>query len=74
VDLTSAAVLAVAAAHGVAAASVLLVSERGDERLDVEALERAEVELGRVGAAALSSRSPRAGRTPPADPVPAPRS
>ena len=56
VDLTSAALLAVAAAHGAAAASVLLVADRHGERLDPQALERAEVELGRVGAAALSSR------------------
>jgi uridine phosphorylase len=54
IDLTSGAVLAVAAAHGVAAASVLLVSDRRGDRLEPEALERAEVELGRVGAAALS--------------------
>ena len=74
VDLTSAAVLAVAAVHGVAAASVLLVSDRRGERLGPEALERAEVELGRVGAAALSSRSLRGAPTPPADPAPAPRS
>jgi uridine phosphorylase len=53
-DLTSGAVFAVAARHGVPAACVLAVSERAGERLDAEALERAEVELGRVGAAAFA--------------------
>ena len=56
VDLTTAAILAVAARDGAAAAAVLAVSDRittGD-RLDPDALERAEVELGRVGAAALA--------------------
>jgi purine-nucleoside phosphorylase len=59
VDLTSGALLAVAAVHDVAAACVLAVSDRvpGGERIDPEALERAEVELGRVGAAALTSSS-----------------
>jgi uridine phosphorylase len=52
-DLTSGAVFAVAARHGLPAACVLAVSERNDERLDAEAIEHAEVELGRVGAAAL---------------------
>ena len=57
VDLTAGAVFAVAARHGVAAACVLsvsdvLVGER--RRIEPEALEHAEVELGRVGAAALS--------------------
>jgi len=57
VDLTTGAILAVAARDGAAAAGVLAVSDRLDsgERLDAEGLERAEVELGRVGAAALSS-------------------
>jgi uridine phosphorylase len=54
VDLTSGAVLAVAARHGLAAACVLAVSERGRERLDADAIEAVEVELGRVGAAALA--------------------
>jgi uridine phosphorylase len=55
VDLTSGAVLAVAARHGVAAACVLAVSDRlaTGERIAPEALEAAEPELGRVGAAAL---------------------
>jgi uridine phosphorylase len=53
-DLTSGAVLAVAAQHGVAAACVLAVSERDGARLDADGIEAAEVELGRVGAAALS--------------------
>jgi purine-nucleoside phosphorylase len=56
VDLTTAAILAVAARDGAAAAAVLAVSDRvatGD-RLDPDALERVEVELGRVGAAALA--------------------
>jgi uridine phosphorylase len=57
VDLTAGAVFAVAARHGVAAACVLAVSDllAGERRrIDPEALEHAEVELGRVGAAALS--------------------
>jgi hypothetical protein len=33
---------------------VLAVSERGRERLDADAIEAVEVELGRVGAAALA--------------------
>ncbi len=53
-DLTTAAVLAVAAKHGAAAACVLAVSERAGERLDPDGIEAVEVELGRVGAAALS--------------------
>jgi purine-nucleoside phosphorylase len=54
-DLTAGAVFAVAARHGVAAAAVLAVSDRltTGERIDPDALEAAEVELGRVGAAAL---------------------
>jgi uridine phosphorylase len=57
VDLTAGAVFAVAARHGVAAACVLAVSDllAGERRrIDPAALEHAEVELGRVGAAALS--------------------
>ena len=53
VDLTSGAVFAVAARHGARAACVLAVSERGGERLDADAIEAAERELGRVGVAAL---------------------
>jgi uridine phosphorylase len=55
-DLTAGAVFAVAARHGVAAAAVLAVSDRlaSGERIEPDALERAEVELGRVGAAALT--------------------
>lgn len=56
VDLESAAVLAVAAHHGLAAASYLVVSEgRDDGRLAGVALELAERELGRAGLAALSA-------------------
>jgi uridine phosphorylase len=53
VDLATAALFAVAARHGAAAASVLAVSRSGDHEIEPEALERAEAELGRVGAAAL---------------------
>jgi uridine phosphorylase len=58
VDLTSAAVLAAAARGGAAAASVLAISGvLGDgARLEPEALEALELELGRVGAAALVPR------------------
>ena len=54
-DLTVGAVFAVAARHGVAAAAVLAVSDSlGDgRRIEPDALEAAEVELGRTGAAAL---------------------
>ena len=54
-DLTAGAVFAVAARHGVAAAAVLAVSDRltAGERIEPDALEHAEIELGRVGAAAL---------------------
>ncbi len=52
-DLTSGAVFAVAARHGAAAACVLAVSEAQGERLDADGIEAVEVELGRVGAAAL---------------------
>jgi uridine phosphorylase len=56
VDLTAGALLAVAARAGAAAACVLAISDRlaDGERLDPEALEHAEIELGRVGAAALA--------------------
>ena len=55
-DLTAGAVFAVATLHGVAAAAVLAVSDRlaAGERIDPDALEHAEIELGRVGAAALA--------------------
>jgi len=58
-DLTAGAVFAVAARHGVAAAAVLAVSDRlsSGERIEPDALEQAEVELGRVGAAALGERT-----------------
>ena len=49
-DLSTAALFAVAARHGARAACVLAVTDVG---MGPEALERAEVELGRVAAAAL---------------------
>jgi uridine phosphorylase len=52
-DLAAGALFAVAARHGVAAACALVVTRAGGEHLDPEALERAEAELGRAGAAAL---------------------
>ena len=55
VDLATAAVFAVAARHGVRAACVLVVSESPAGRIESEALERAEVELGRVGAGAVGA-------------------
>jgi uridine phosphorylase len=55
VDLAAAALLAVAARHGARAACVLVVAESAAGRLDPEALERAEVALGRAGAAALGA-------------------
>ena len=55
VDLSTAALFAVAARHGVRAACVLVVSESPAGRIEYEALERAEVALGRVGAAALGA-------------------
>ena len=55
VDLSTAALFAVAARHGVRAACVLVVSESPAGRIESEALERAEVELGRVGAAAVGA-------------------
>jgi uridine phosphorylase len=54
VDLTAAAVLSVAARHGLAAGCVLVVTDTGTARLDQDALEALEPELGRVGAAALA--------------------
>jgi uridine phosphorylase len=55
VDLSTAALLAVALRHGVRAACVLVVSESPAGRIESEALERAEVELGRVGAGAVGA-------------------
>jgi uridine phosphorylase len=55
IDLATAALFAVAARHGAAAASALIVAHRAGEHLAAEALERAEVELGRAGAAALGT-------------------
>jgi purine-nucleoside phosphorylase len=52
-ELSTGALFAVAARHGVAAACVLAISEAGDRRLEPDALEAVEAELGRVGAAAL---------------------
>jgi uridine phosphorylase len=52
-DLSAAALFAVASRRGVAAACVLAVTRAGDRHIDAEALERAEAEMGRVGAAAL---------------------
>jgi uridine phosphorylase len=53
VELSAGALLAVAARRGARAACVLAVAESPAGRIDPEALEAAEVELGRVGAAAL---------------------
>jgi uridine phosphorylase len=55
VELSSGALLAVAARHGARAACVLAVSSSQGRQIEPEALERAEVELGRVGAAALGA-------------------
>jgi 5'-methylthioadenosine phosphorylase/purine-nucleoside phosphorylase len=54
--MEAATLLAVAQRHGVAAACVLTVSDvvAERERIAPEALARAELELGRVGAAALA--------------------
>jgi uridine phosphorylase len=53
VDLATAALFAVAGRHEVAAASALIVTHRDGRGLEAEALESAEAELGRVGAAAV---------------------
>jgi uridine phosphorylase len=53
VDLSAAALLAVAGRHGARAACVLVVSDSPDGRIEAEALERAEVQMGRVAAAAV---------------------
>jgi DeoD family purine-nucleoside phosphorylase len=58
VEMEAATLFAVAARHGAAAACVLAVSDlvHGDRRtIGPEALERAEIELGRAGAAALGA-------------------
>jgi purine-nucleoside phosphorylase len=55
VDLSTAALFAVAARHDVRAACVLAVSESPAARIEPEALERDEVALGRAGAAALGA-------------------
>jgi DeoD family purine-nucleoside phosphorylase len=58
VEMEAATVFAVAARHGVAAACVLAVSDLlagARERIDPEALERAEPALGRAGAAAVGA-------------------
>jgi uridine phosphorylase len=53
VDLATAALFAVAARRGAAAACVLAVTRAGDRLIDPEELERAEVEMGRVAAASV---------------------
>ena len=55
VELSAAALLAVARRRGARSACVFVVSESPAGRIEPEALERAEVELGRVGAAALGA-------------------
>ncbi|HET9738050.1 MAG TPA: hypothetical protein VFP78_08005 [Solirubrobacteraceae bacterium] len=52
-DLSTGALFAVAARRGARAACVLAISAAEGRRLEPEALEAAEAELGRVGAAAL---------------------
>ena len=52
-DLATAALLATAERHGVAAGAVLAVTRAGGERADEATVERLEGELGRAGAAAL---------------------
>jgi uridine phosphorylase len=53
-DLSTGAVFAVAARYGAAAACVLAISEAPGRAIEPDALEAAEAELGRVGAAALA--------------------
>ena len=53
-DLSTGALFAVAARYGAAAACVLVISEAHGRAIEPEALEAAEAELGRVGAAALA--------------------
>jgi uridine phosphorylase len=55
VDLSAASLLAVAARHRARAACVLVIADSPAGRIEPEALERAEAELGRVGAAALGA-------------------
>ena len=57
VEMEAATLLAVARRHGAAAACLLAVSDvvADRERIAADALERAETELGRVGAAALAA-------------------
>jgi len=57
-DLSTAALLTLARARGVAAAAVLLVTSAGEGRLEGEALERGEARLGEAGWAAVSARAP----------------
>jgi uridine phosphorylase len=52
-DLSTGALFAVAARRGARAACVLAISEAQGVRIEQDALEAAEAELGRVGAAAL---------------------
>jgi uridine phosphorylase len=52
-DLSTGALFAVAARRGARAACVLAISEAQGRRIEPEALDAAEAELGRVGAAAL---------------------
>jgi DeoD family purine-nucleoside phosphorylase len=56
VEMEAATLFAVAARHGAAAACLLTVSDlvASRTRIEPEALERAEIELGRAGAAALA--------------------
>jgi purine-nucleoside phosphorylase len=56
VEMEAATLFAVAERHGAAAACVLTVSDvvADGRRISADALERAELELGRVGAAALA--------------------
>jgi uridine phosphorylase len=61
VDLSSGALLAVAARHGVRAACVLIVSESRGERIASEALERAEVVAGGLAAGAVGAPANGAG-------------
>jgi uridine phosphorylase len=55
VELATAALFAVAARHGVAAASALAVTRAAGAEIEPEELERAEAALGRVGAAAVGA-------------------
>jgi purine-nucleoside phosphorylase len=57
VEMEAATLLAIAARRGVAAAAVLAVSDlvAAGTRIEQDALERAEAELGRAGLAALAA-------------------